>query len=306
MGKSRKSLGRRFAHKGGAIAFRLARLLFVRKDPIASERVGRRLGRIIQVLASKQRKRCRSNLRLVFSDLSEPEVRQLASRCFEHFGVVMSDFIRADVRSFDEVAASVVEVEGVEFAESALAMGKGVLSMTGHFGNWERAAAWTHSRGHSLTVVQRDANDEVLNDIVSDLRRASGVEVLSRNAAGRGILRALGEGKLVGILADQNADEAFIEMFGLPTGTVLGPAQLSQKSGAPMLPTYCVRIGPNKYKVIFYPPICPQERGLECATAAMQTLSRSLEEVVRRYPEQWLWFHDRWKSARRRGLVPGQ
>lgn len=303
MSTSHKRFGRRFAYWLGGVAFKVARFAFVRKDPVAAERLGRKIGRVGYRFAKKQRTRSVSNLKLAFPDLSETEVVELAKKCFEHFGILTADFIRADIRPLDEVVLSVVEVEGIELAEKAHALGKGVLAMTAHMGNWERAAAWSKSQGFPLTVVQRNANDEAMNAIVSDLRRASGVEILSRDNAGVGIFRALREKRVVAILADQNASECFIEFMGKPVGSVIGPAQISQRTGAPMVPNYCIRVGPNQYKIIIHEPIVGTGKTDEEARDMMQELNRSLETVVRAYPEQWLWFHDRWKSARRGGMV---
>jgi len=116
------------------------------------------------------------------------------------------------------------------------------------------------------------------------------------------MLAELRKNKLLGVLPDQNTDECFVPFFGHPTGTVLGPAVLHQRTGAVMLPAYCVRIGIGQYRVIVRPPIDLQniEENRELLAAEMNA---RLEEVIREYPEQYLWMHDRWKSARRAGLL---
>jgi Kdo2-lipid IVA lauroyltransferase/acyltransferase len=91
--------------------------------------------------------------------------------------------------------------------------------------------------------------------------------------------------------------------MGHMAGTVLGPAVMSIRTGAPILPNYCVRLGPNKYKIIAHEPMLPDPDAEDQAADLMTRLNASLESMVRQYPEQWLWFHDRWKSARRKGLV---
>jgi len=93
-----------------------------------------------------------------------------------------------------------------------------------------------------------------------------------------------------------------VPFFGKPTGTVLGPAVLHQRTKAPILPAFCLRIGVGKYRIIVCEPI-----DLECKEEDQEMLMAQvnavLESVIRDYPDQWLWMHDRWKSARRRNLL---
>jgi KDO2-lipid IV(A) lauroyltransferase len=291
--------------KAGGIAFRMAKGFLGKRDPLKAERVGRKLGRLAYRFAGKHRNRALLNLKLVFPDMREAERTALAIRCFEHFGMLAADFLRAEHRTMGEVEASIVEIEGWEHAQAALGQHKGVIGVTGHFGNWERFGAFVAQRGMPLHVVQRDADDPGLNEEMTRLRKLSGMVVLSRGNAARAMLSALREDKVIAVLADQNCTESFVPFFGLPTGTVLGPAVLHQRTGSPIMPGYCVRIGPNRFKIIIHPELKPKE-GIDDPTLALtHAMNESLERVIRDYPEQWLWLHDRWKSARRRGLVPG-
>jgi KDO2-lipid IV(A) lauroyltransferase len=128
--------------------------------------------------------------------------------------------------------------------------------------------------------------------------------MLSRGNAMRAILEALKKNRSVALLADQNSQEATIRFFGKPCGTVLGPAVLHLRTGAPIVLSFSPRIGPGRYRMITDEPLdftgqdpkpSPEE--------IMQRIHDRYEEVIRQYPEQWLWFHDRWKSARQRGLL---
>lgn len=299
----KKSLKRRLVAKAGGLAFRLAQLLLVRKDAVAAERAGQWLGRLGFRIAGKHRKRALSNLKLVFPEKTDAERHALAIRVFEHFGMLATDFLRGHIRSDEEVDASFVEVEGFEESLPAFQSGNGVLATSGHFGNWERSAQYFKMRGVPVAVVQRDANDPGMNEQMTILRRKAGVEVLSRGNAARAIIGALKQGKIVAMLADQNCSESFVPFFGLPTGTVLGPAVLHQRTKAPIIMYYSVRIGPGRYRMVLEPPLEPVP-GVEDKTLALtEAMNRSLERMIRQYPEQWLWLHDRWKSARQQGLV---
>jgi Kdo2-lipid IVA lauroyltransferase/acyltransferase len=169
-------------------------------------------------------------------------------------------------------------------------------------GNWERFAQWTVAIGRPLTVVARDANQEGVQLQVLRIRESVGVEVLSRGNTARQALVRLRKNGRIGILADQNSGDCFVPFFGRPCGTATGPAVLHRRTGAPILPCYCVRLDYDRYRVIGLPLIDPKNEIDDVAelTAKMNCV---LESMVRQYPTQWLWMHDRWKSARLKGLL---
>lgn len=239
-------------------------------------------------------------MRMAFPEKTDGEIERIVREMFLHFGRVTADFMRTPRRTREEVLQA--EVTGKERLDQALAEGHGVMIITGHFGNWERLAQWLSESGYTLSVVARDANDNAMNDKVAKLREAAGVQVLSRGNAARMILTRLKKGELVGILPDQNSEDEYIPFFGKPCGTVLGPAAIHERTKAPMLPVFCARIGPNRYRVEIGEPLIPSP-GLPSMQGLMRSVNASLEEVIRRYPEQWLWMHDRWKSARKAGLL---
>lgn len=234
--------------------------------------------------------------------MSEENRQRLAIRVFEHFGMITIDFVRTSSRTDEEVLAN-MEADDLALFESVLKEGKGFLLVTAHFGNWERFAQFAKAKGHQIYAVARDADDAQIQEDVSRLRKMSGLKMMSRGSAARTILSLLKENKIVGLLPDQNCAESFVPFFGLPTGTVLGPATLSLRTGAPLVPMFCARVGPGKYKAYIYPPLEPKPGVEDKVEALTRAMNDSIENIVRKHPEQWLWFHDRWKSARQRGLL---
>jgi KDO2-lipid IV(A) lauroyltransferase len=195
-----------------------------------------------------------------------------------------------------------MEVEGQENIAEVESRGHGIIACTGHFGNFERFGHWCTATGRPITVVARDANQGEMQDRIARVREVTKVEFLSRGNSARAILGILRKNGLVGLLPDQNTDESFVPFFGRPCGTVLGPAVLSIRTKATIVPAFCVRTGVGKYRVIVKPPI--ETTGLEKQPEAiMAEFNRVLESVIRDYPDQYLWMHDRWKSARRGGLL---
>lgn len=281
--------------------FHRAQKSYVRKSVEAAEQSGARLGLLLYRLDKKHRLRTLANLELAYPEKTAAEREAIAKGVFQHFGRVFADFMRSPARTNEEVLAG-MEVEGEENLWTAVNADRGVIAVCGHFGNWERFAHWMTARGGKLSVVARDANQRGIQDELAKMRESVGVEVLSRGNAARQILSKLRKKETIAVLPDQNSEECFVPFFGKPCGTVMGPAVLHIRTGAYIIPAYCARIGPGKYRAICMAPIDPDclENDPEVISAQVNA---SLEKVVREYPEQWLWMHDRWKSARRKGLL---
>ncbi len=295
-----KAATKTLADTWGARAFDSVQRKLERRDIAAAERWGEKLSRFVQRVDKKHAQRALSNLELAFPEWPLERRIEVADGMYRHFGRVFADFMQTPSRAPEKVLAS--EVVGLEHLEAAEAKGNGILAITGHFGSWERLGHWMTLSGRKLTVIARDANQGAVNDRVLRLREAAGMAVLSRGSAIRGALQRLRAGEMVGILADQNAYEELVPFFGKPCGTVKGPATMHERTGAPMVPMYAVWTGPGRYRIEIYPELeaVPGYERIEGLTRAMNL---ALEAQVRRYPEQWLWMHDRWKLGRQRGLL---
>lgn len=265
------------------------------------ERFGERFGDAAFQFSKRRRARATSNLEMAMPELSATERHTIVRQMFRHFGRVAGDFLRSPLRDSEELLAS-VEVNGIETLMDSVALGRGVIVVSGHFGNWERLGHWFAAAGFPMTLVVRDANDSEMSDRVNEIRKSTGVDVLSRGNAARGILSKLRAGEIVGILADQNCDENFIPFFGKLCGTVAGPAVIAERTQSPILPVFCTYVGIGRYRIDIGQPIEPVP-GFERQEGTMRAVNNALEQAIRQRPEQWLWMHDRWKSARRRGLL---
>ncbi|MBX3120029.1 MAG: lysophospholipid acyltransferase family protein [Fimbriimonadaceae bacterium] len=301
MASSKIRFKKRFENAAGAFAFGLVKAWMSRKTVLQAEKTGKKLGRLFFKLSRKHRERALSNLELAMPELSASEREAMALKVFEHYGIVGTDFLRTERRNYEEDLAN-TEFENWEIYEEACKAG-GVLIVCAHFGNWERLGEIFAKKGYPIYAVARDADDEGVNRQVLELRQHAGLQILPRGNAAIQILKAMKQKLRVGLLPDQNCDESFYPFFGKLTGTVLGPATLHIRTGAPLVPVFCVRTGPGKYKVIVLPKIEPLPGYEDKIEAITRSMNLTLEGVIRRYPEQWLWFHDRWKAARKRGLL---
>ena len=282
-------------------AFDRAQRFFLTPDVRTAERRGERIGLLIYRLDKKHRNRTLANLELAFPEWDAAKRQAVAIDVYRNWGRVMGDFLRTPIRSNAEVLES-IEVEGQELIDAAYAKGKGIIACTAHLGNFERFGHWCVATGRPITVVARDANDGDIQRRVARVRENSGVEFLSRGDSARTILTKLRRKELIGLLPDQNTDESYVPFFGKPCGTVLGPAVLGVRTGAVLVPAFCVRTGIGRYRVVIRPALETEGREKDPA-AIMADFNRVLESVIRDYPDQYLWMHDRWKSARKEGLL---
>ncbi|MBS1718796.1 MAG: lysophospholipid acyltransferase family protein [Armatimonadetes bacterium] len=284
----------------GSVLFKALRFPVVIMPEGLAEKFGAGLGNALWPVFRKQRERAIYNMGIAFPELSADEQRALAKKVFRHFGMMAIDFLRAGKRNPEKMLAT-TEIEGWENVEAAAALGKGILVVTGHLGNWERFGHWGTAKGWPLAVVAREANDAGLNALATQMREQAGLEIISRGDAVRPILKKLKEKGTVAILPDQNSEECYVPFFGKPAGTVMGPAVLHIRTGAPLLPAYYVKVGVGKYRAVILPMMTPGAS--KTAEEITADLNLALESVVRRYPDQYLWLHDRWRSARAKGLL---
>jgi KDO2-lipid IV(A) lauroyltransferase len=296
------SATKRWQGKGAAWLLRRVQRWLRGKPYLEALKKGEALGRAIWRVAKRRRTTGESNLRMAFPSMTEAEARETCRRVFENFGRSAADFLIGLDRTKEQIEATTT-IEGVEHLDAALAKGKGVILLTAHFGNWERVAAWMVLAGYKLSVIARDADDQGVNRLVNELREGPGTEVISRGRAARASIEKLRRNEIVGILPDQNAKEVFIPFFGKPAGTVLGPGVLSERTGATVQPVFCHYEGEGRYRVRFLPHVVADEGWATKGEGMMRAINRLLETVVREHPDQWLWFHDRWRTARRKGLL---
>lgn len=293
--------GKQMLDRTGLIAFNAVQRAMEKRSVMDAERLGERLGNVLRALDSKHRNRSMSNLKMAFPDWSDRQILWTSKEMYRHFGRITADFLRMKQMSPQEVLDS-TEVVGMPGFIEEEQRGKGIIALTGHFGNWERMGALVHASGKKLTVVSRDANQSGVTARMNDIRTSAGYSVLSRGNAAREIFRTLARNEFVGILADQNASEHFVPFFGQPAGTVLGPGAIYEKTLAPTMFFCGVRVGVGKYVLTIGSPIIP-EPGQPIREGLMAKFHQELEAKIREYPEQYLWMHDRWKSARQKGLL---
>ncbi len=263
--------------------------------------VGRFLGRLAYLLIADARKRTQRNLRLAFGkELDETKLRRLASQVFENVGKNVADAVRLKKMRWENIER-ITEIEGLEYFDEAYRAGKGVIGFTGHIGDFELMAAYFSLRGYKLSVVGRELYDPRLDRLLVENRESVGLENIPSSAGIKPILKVLRAGKFLGVLADQDSSRVrgvFVDFFGRPARTPAAPALFAYKTGSPIVPMAIVRKDKNKYKIIVKPPVeltFSEDREKDIIDVT-QRCTKVLESIIREYPDQWLWMHERWKS----------
>jgi KDO2-lipid IV(A) lauroyltransferase len=227
---------------------------------------------------------CEENLKFTGFPLS------LGKESFKNFLKCATDFLRLRKLSFRELQNLFYPVD-----PSVVPKGGGIL-LTAHLGNWElMGALFSKLSGGALSVVAKPMKNRRVDAFINSIRENWGVKVIP---TGRGVevLRELKKGRFVGILLDQRpkVKEGVLTTFlGRKTYTNKGAALLSIKSGKPAIPEFCYAEG-GKYRIEVGDPIYPEGKSVEELT---QLYTQEIEKAVRKRPEQWFWFHRRWKNS---------
>jgi KDO2-lipid IV(A) lauroyltransferase len=258
------------------------------------------LGWLIWVLRIRRRVAL-ENLRLAFPEKTEAERLTIARANYRHLGQMIPDFLRVPSMPAAELDRLLV-FDGWENLVAAMALGKGVIACTAHFGNFDLLASANARRGVPLTQIAREMGRNFANDLWRAARRRSGVDelVVKKGHTMRAAMKALREGRVLGYVIDQNQPTRaiFPTFFGVPAATASTPAYLSRKTGAAVVFALSVPMGDGRHKVLVEGPLDVPHTGNPEADdlVFMQQLNDKLEHWVRLHPERWYWLHRRWKT----------
>ncbi len=241
------------------------------------------------------------NLQMALPDLSSKTRTRILRRVYIHLGWQLVEFCRM-TRFTRENTHGWMRTEGLEHYLAAQARGKGVLILTGHLGAWELSSFYHSLMGYPMGVVVRRLDNRRLDEYVNRIRSLHGNFVLSKDDFGRGLLTAMHSGQTVGILMDTNMTPPqgeFVKFFGIDACTGTGLAHVARQTGAAVLPGFMLwEASERKYVLRFGPEVeIPRtvDRGADILEGTARCTA-ALEEWIRRYPEQWLWIHRRWKT----------
>ena len=265
----------------------------------AADRFGAKIGRTIHALGVR-RETVDENLRIAFPEQSEQWREKIRVAAYEHLGREAAAMLRLSRLDAKAVVERTI-TDGWDQLQDALSLGRGVLLVTGHYGNWEIAAAAVASRGVPIAAIVRRQGNRLVDERLQELRRQLGVETIYQGQAPARVPRILRANGVVGIVGDQDARKSgvFTPFFGRLASTHRGPALFALRLNAPVFSCIARRLPGDdvRYEVRGRRVEVQRSGNLEDDTRSLlNELSRRLEEEVRRAPEQYFWFHRRWKT----------
>ena len=259
------------------------------------------MARLVYLLHFRLRQVGMRNLAMVFPEKSLTERRRILRGVFSSLGRQLAELCQFP-RYTAENIGDVVVYDGLDNFQNAYSRGKGVLFLTAHFGGWE-LSAFAHSlHGHWLHVVMRPMDNPYLDRLLQSYRTMHGNKVVPKDDFVRGLLGAMRAGETVGILMDTNMTPpqgVFVDFFGIPACTASGLARIALRTDAAVVPGFTIwEEAMGKYRLRFDPAVQLIRTGnLEADVIAnTQKFTSIIEEYARKYPDQWLWVHRRWKT----------
>ncbi|MHB1960596.1 MAG: lysophospholipid acyltransferase family protein [Acidobacteriaceae bacterium] len=241
------------------------------------------------------------NLALAFPDTPAVERKQILRAMYRQLGWQLAEFCHMPGYTLER-ANQFIRYEGLENYLAAQRRGNGVLVLTGHLGAWEMSSFYHSLAGHPMGMVIRRLDNPWIDRLVNDIRTRHGNRVLPKDDFARGLIAAMRAGETVGVLMDTNMTPpqgVFVDFFGRAACTACGVARVALRTGAAVLPGFLVwEPAEKKYVLHFLPELRLVDTGDSEADAITNTqmFTTALENVIRKYPEQWLWVHRRWKT----------
>jgi KDO2-lipid IV(A) lauroyltransferase len=266
-----------------------------------STRLAERLGRWSYWLKGRERNRTLANLEKAFGDrFTLQERREIAQAVFSNAAITAVETVwMSRWRELSEWLT--IEVVGEENLKEAFSRGKGVICFGGHLGSWEVQIAAMAQKGYQGYLIVRELKDPRLEKWVQEVRLNCGVPTLRRGRTPFRMIRTLKEGKALALVIDldtRSGRGTFVEFFGRPAYTPTGAFELARMTGASLVPSICYRESLNRLRLVIGEPwvIDSTEDAEKDIQEATQRATRYLEEKISERPEQWMWFHNRWKT----------
>lgn len=265
--------------------------------------VGRAAARVAYTWLPSRRAILLDNLSRTAPDASRETRTRLVRNTFGYIADCQVDLYRLVGRPPNEVPA-MIDGRGVENLEAARRLGRGVIIVTAHLGNYELGAAWLGALGYPVHGMVEDVEPEMLT-LLERYRTATGMRTISRNRGARDAYRVLKSGEVLLLVADRvigdTSDALEVPFCQGRRAVPRGPAVLSLATGAPIVIGIAVRTpdGPRRYRIVLEPPIMPDGTEPDAASTLTRRVTDRLAAAVREYPDQWFVFQPGWITGER-------
>lgn len=260
------------------------------------------VGRQFYNKATKSRSWALSNLKLVFADsLTSTKQEEIAQSSFIEIVKGFLDYMAFSNVTEKEKYFNLIEVEGEEHLKKAYERGKGVICLIPHMSSWEFAAVTPPMLGYETSAASQSMKSSLLENLILKFRMKRGLKNITREGSYQKLLGVLNKGECLILMTDQDTrvKGIFVDFLGHEAYTPLGASRLLADTEAALVPMAMVRKEDNKYRFIIFPEIITQktddkEGDLRTNT---QNQNKFYSDIIKSYPNQWVWMHRRWKTT---------
>jgi lauroyl/myristoyl acyltransferase len=244
------------------------------------------------IFNKKDRQIVAKNLTKIHPDLTELAKKKLTKQIFYNFSNYLIDFFNSGRITSDNLT-DFFQITGEKYLTETKKNGQGGILVSAHIGNWELGGIYLALKKHKINIVVLEHKNKKVNNLFCRFRKNKGVQICLQGQAARGCLRALKQNELIAIAADKMFDTVqpiSVNFMNEKVNVPRGPARLSLKTGAPILPIFIIMQGNGRYKIEINPPLYPQKTEQKTAEAYIKII----ENYIKKYPEQWFAFQDIW------------
>ena len=266
----------------------ILKILSVRKLHIISQNIASILFNYIP----KRKNTALKNLKIAFPDKSDEWINTTLKKCYNFFNY---NFLHFLAFPFDPNSIE-IEVVGRKYLNNAINGNSGTVLVSAHFGSWEILGYWFGINNYPLVGIAQKQKNKGANLFFEEKRQLSGTKQVYRKSSMDSLYEILNANKILGLVSDQDArgKGVFVDFFNKPASTHKGAALFHLNTNASLIFGICVQKDIEKYRVEFI-PINPKKKSTEDITQLYTTI---IEQSIKKYPEQYFWFHNRWKTKK--------
>lgn len=264
---------------------------------------GRIFGMLLYFLSKQRRDITLTNLKNAYPTKRSKEITDICKFSYQNLGISIFELIKFRTQSISEIK-NIIKFTNPELITEVYNRGKGLIMMTGHFGNWEMLALasgieTSSTLQHGINVVAKNQKNAFFDNYIIDNREKFGNKVINAGNAAKEMIKLIKNKEIVALIVDQSADpnkDVFVDFFGNPAATYEAPAVLALKFNLPILVSYAIRQKDNTYIATFeelkHDDLLFNKEGIKELTLRHV---KHLENQIRLHPDMWSWQHRRWK-----------
>ena len=264
------------------------------------QKLGLGLGKFAYHVLRKDRGIIIKQLKLIFPELHDTKREEWTRECFKHFGQMLFEFLCLPQIINDQ--ENVIRVENEAALMNAVNAGKGVILLGMHMGNWELITAYAKRTGLFMTAATANFPDQRINQLMINQRKLENMEIMPRGTrmSSRKLFRCLKNNNILILIIDQdtNVPSTWVPFFGIPSKTPVGASVFALKTGASVVSYNVIRENDGTFRLkfetlgIFGRNHPSMEQDVYSVT---RKINHHLEQRIRENPQQWAWFHRRWR-----------